>query len=132
MIGPQTGGATSLWVKDPNGDLVVNDSLTPNTEPPSPPGYYGFYELSFPMSVNGTYQVRGHQLLGSEQRIPDLRQRRPRASAAGRGVLLMTFFGFLVIGLYFLGKISRKAQRSTLIFQGCIGFVAPPPETQFG
>jgi hypothetical protein len=56
MIGPQTGGATSLWVKDPHGNLIVNDSLTPNTEPPSPSGYYGFYQISFPMSVNGTYQ----------------------------------------------------------------------------
>jgi hypothetical protein len=44
-------------VKDPNGNLIVNDSLTQNTEPPSPSGYYGFYELSFPMSVNGRYQL---------------------------------------------------------------------------
>jgi hypothetical protein len=56
ILGAQTGKVTSLWVKDPNGNSIVNQSLTSNTEPPSPSGYYGFYELSFPMSVNGTYQ----------------------------------------------------------------------------
>jgi hypothetical protein len=40
MIGPQTGGVTSLWVNDPNGNLIVNESLTPNTEPPSPAGVH--------------------------------------------------------------------------------------------
>jgi hypothetical protein len=56
MLGPLTGGVTSIWVKDPNGNLIISDSLTSNTEPPSPSGYYGFYDLSFPMRVNGTYQ----------------------------------------------------------------------------
>ena len=56
LIGAQSGGATSLWVKDPNGNLIVNQSLTSNTEPPSLSGYYGFYKLYFAMSLNGTYQ----------------------------------------------------------------------------
>src|SRR5205823_5392180 len=43
MIGPQTGGATSLWVMDPGGDLLVKETLTRNTAPPSPLGYFGFY-----------------------------------------------------------------------------------------
>jgi hypothetical protein len=34
MIGPQTGGRQASGVKDPNGNVIVNDSLTPNTEPP--------------------------------------------------------------------------------------------------
>jgi hypothetical protein len=38
MIGPQTGGATSLWVKDPDGNVIVNDSLTPTLNCPLPRG----------------------------------------------------------------------------------------------
>jgi len=108
MIGPQTGGATSLWVKDPNGNLIVNDSLTPNTEPPSPPGYYGFYDLSFPMSVNGTYQfgiTNSWGVSGVFQTYDNVAHIPPPPDEE---YFLMTFFGFLVVGLYFLGKISRR------------------------
>ncbi|MGA2199916.1 MAG: hypothetical protein ABSG45_08265, partial [Nitrososphaerales archaeon] len=108
MIGPQTGGVTSLWVKDPDGNLVVNDSLTSNTEPPSPSGYYGFYELSFPMSVNGTYQfgITNSWGVSSVFRTYDNVARIP--PPPDEEYFLMTFFGFLVVGLYFLGKLAKR------------------------
>ena len=108
MIGPQTGGATSLWVKGPNGNLIVNESLSSNTEPPTPPGYYGFYALSFPMSVNGTYQfgITNSWGVSSVFRTYDNVAHIP--PPPDEEYFLMTFFGFLVVGLYFLGKITRK------------------------
>jgi len=108
MLGPQTGGATSLWVKDPNGDLIVNESLTPNTEPPSPPGYYGFYELSFPMTVNGTYQFGITNSWGVSSVFQTYDNVAHIPPPPDEEYFLMTFFGFLVVGLYFLGKISRR------------------------
>jgi hypothetical protein len=108
MIGPQTGGATSLWVKDPNGNLIVNDSLTPNTEPPSPGGYFGFYELSFPMSVNGTYQFGITNSWGVSSVFQSYDNVAHIPPPPDEDYFLMTFFGFLVVGFYFLGKVSRK------------------------
>jgi hypothetical protein len=111
MIGPQTGGVASLWVKDPTGKLIVNDTLIPNTEPPSPLGYYGFYELSFPMSVNGTYQFGVTNSWGVSsvfQTYDNVVQLPPPPNEE---YFLMAFFGFLVVGLYFLGKISRRLKR---------------------
>jgi hypothetical protein len=108
MIGPQTGGASSLWVKDPNGNVIVNDSLTPNTEPPSPPGYYGFYELSFPMGVNGTYQFGITNSWGVSSVFQTYENVTHIPPPPDEEYFLMTFFGFLVVGLYFLGKTSRR------------------------
>jgi len=108
MIGPQTGGASSLWVKDPNGNLIINESLTPNTEPPSPPGHYGFYELSFPMNVNGTYQFRITNSWGVSSVLQTYDSVAHIPPPRDEEYFLMTFFGFLVIGLYFMGKISRR------------------------
>jgi hypothetical protein len=110
MVGPQTGGVTSLWVKDPNGNLIVNESLTPNTQPPSPPGYYGFYKLSFPMSVNGTYQfgiTNSWGVISVFQTYDNVAHIPP---PPGEEYFLMTFFGFLVVGLYFLGKIAKRTR----------------------
>jgi hypothetical protein len=111
MIGSQTGGATSLWVKDPNGNLIVNDSLTPDTEPPSPSGYYGFYELSFPMSVNGTYQFGITNSWGMSSVFQTYDNAAHIPPPPDEEYFLMTFFGFLVVGLYFMGKISRRFKR---------------------
>jgi hypothetical protein len=110
MIGPQTGGAASLWVNDPNGNLIVNETLTPNTEPPSPLGYYGFYELSFPMSLNGTYQfgITNSWAVSSVFSTCDNIAHIP--PPPNEEYFLMTFFGFLVVGLYFLGKIAKRAR----------------------
>ncbi len=107
MLGPQTGGVTSLWVKDPNGNLIVNDSLTPNTEPPSPSGYFGFYGLSFPMSVNGTYQFGISNSWGVSSVFQTYDNVVHIPPPPDEEYFLMTFFGFLMAGLYFLGRISR-------------------------
>ena len=112
MIGPQTGGATSLWVKDPKGNLIVNDSLTPDTEPPSPPGYYGFYELSFPMSVNGTYQFGITNSWGVSSVFQTYDNLAHIPPPPDEEYFLMTFFGFLVVGVYFLGKIGKHRRTS--------------------
>jgi hypothetical protein len=109
MIVPQTGGVTSLWVKDPNGNLIVNQSLTSNTEPPSPSGYYGFYDLSFAMSLNGTYQFVITNSWGASsvfQTYDNVAHTPPHPDEEN---FLMTFFGFLVVGLYFVGRIARRA-----------------------
>jgi hypothetical protein len=108
MIGPQTGGVTSLWVKDPTGNLIVNESLTPNTEPPSPSGYYGFYDLSFPMSVNGTYQFGTTNSWGVSSVFQTYDNVAHIPPPPDEEYFLMTFFGFLIVGLYFLGRISTK------------------------
>ena len=108
MIGPQTGGVMTLWVKDPNGNLIVNDSLIPNTEPPSSAGYYGFYELSFPMSVNGTYQFGITNSWGVSSVFQTYDNVAHSPPPPDEEYFLMTFFGFLVVGLFFLGKIARR------------------------
>jgi hypothetical protein len=108
MLGPPTGGVTSLWVKDPNGNLIVNETLTLNTEPPSPSGYYGFCELSFSMSVNGTYEfgiTNSWEVSSVFQTYDNVAHIPPPPDEE---YFLMTFFGFLVVGLYLLGKIARK------------------------
>ena len=110
MLGPQTGGVTSLWVKDPNGNLIVNETLTPNTEPPSPSGYYGFYELSFPMSVNGTYQFGITNSWGVSSVFQTYDNVAHLPPPSNEEYFLMTFFGFLVVGLYFLGKIAKRSR----------------------
>src|SRR5208282_4215535 len=112
MIGPQTGGVTSLWVKDPNGNLIVNESLTPNTEPPSPSGYYGFYELSFPMSVNGTYQFGITNSWGVSSVFQTYDNVAHIPPPPDEEYFLMTYFGFLVVGVYFLGKIGKRRRTS--------------------
>jgi hypothetical protein len=107
MVGPQSGGAEYLWVEDPNGTVVMNESLTANTQPPSPAGYFGFYALSFPMSVNGTYQFgitnswRVSSVFLAYANVVHL------SPPPSMEYILMTFFGFLLVGLYFLGKILR-------------------------
>jgi hypothetical protein len=110
MIGPQTGGVTSLWVKDPNGNLIVNDSMVPNTVPPSPLGYYGFYQLSFPMSVNGTYQFGITNSWGVSSVLQTYENAAHIPPPPDEEYFLMTFFGFLVVGLYFMGKIAKRAR----------------------
>jgi hypothetical protein len=114
MIGPQTGGATSLWVKDPNGNLIVNDSLTPNTEPPSPPGFYGFYWLSFPITVNGTYQFGITNSWGVSSVFQTYDNVAHIPPPPDEEYFLMTFFGFLVVGIYFLGKIGNHRRESRI------------------
>ncbi|MDA4120420.1 MAG: hypothetical protein OK436_07510, partial [Thaumarchaeota archaeon] len=110
MVGPPTGGATSLWVRDPNGNLIVNDSLTPNTESPSPAGYFGFYELSFPMSVNGTYQFGITNSWGVSSVFQTYNNIAHIPPPPNEVYFLMTFFGFLIIGLYFMGKIAKRVR----------------------
>lgn len=113
MVGPQSGGAEYLWVKDPNGNVIMNESLTADTQPPSPPGYFGFYAISFPMSVNGTYQFGLTNSWGVSsvfQTYANILQLPPPPSTE---YFLMTLFGFLLVGLYFLGKIARRTQWGT-------------------
>jgi hypothetical protein len=102
LMGPQTGGVTNLWVKDPNGNLIVNETLTPNTESPSPSGYYGFYELSFPMSMNGTYQFGITNSWGVSSVFQTYDNVVHTPPPPDEEYILMTFFGFLVAGVYFL------------------------------
>jgi len=111
IIGPQTGGAAYLWVKDPDGNLVVNETLTANTEPPSPSGYYGFYDLSFPMDTNGTYQFGITNSWGVSSVFQTYDNAVHLPSPPDEEYFLMTFFGFLIVGFYFLGKISTKLGR---------------------
>lgn len=110
MMGPQTGGVKSIWIRDPSGNLVVNETLIPDTEPPAPPGYYGFYALSFLMSVNGTYQfgITNSWEVGSVFQTYDNIAHLP--PPPNEEYFLMTFFGFLTVGLYFLGKITKRSR----------------------
>jgi hypothetical protein len=108
LMGPQAGGVTSLWVKDPGGNLIVNESLTSNTEPPAPAGYHGFYDLSFPLSVNGTYQFGITNSWGVSSVFQTYDNVAHIPPPPNEEYFLMTFFGFLVVGLYFLGKISKR------------------------
>jgi len=108
MVGPQSGGADYLWVKDPSGNVIMNESLTADTQPPSPPGYFGFYAISFPMSDNGTYQfgiTNSWRVSSVFQTYDNIVHLPPPPNAE---YFLMTFFGFLLVGLYFLGKIARR------------------------
>ncbi len=113
LMGPQTGGVTNLWVKDPNGNLIVNETLTPNTESPSPSGYYGFYELSFPMSMNGTYQFGITNSWGVSSVFQTYDNVVHTPPPPDEEYILMTFFGFLVAGVYFLGKIAGRTLPQT-------------------
>jgi hypothetical protein len=110
LMGAQTGGVTSLWVKDPNGNLIVNDSLTSNTVPPSPSGYFGFCELSFPMSVNGTYQFGITNSWGVSSVFQTYDNVAHIPPPPNEEYFLMTLFGFLVFGLYFLGRIAKRSR----------------------
>jgi hypothetical protein len=104
---------TNLWVKDPNGNLIVNETLTPNTESPSPSGYYGFYELSFPMSMNGTYQFGITNSWGVSSVFQTYDNVVHTPPPPDEEYILMTFFGFLVAGVYFLGKIAGRTLPQT-------------------
>ena len=73
-----------------------------------PSGYYGFYELSFPMSVNGTYQFGITNSWGVSSIFQTYDNAVHIPPPPDEEYFLMTFFGFLVVGLYFLGKISRR------------------------
>jgi hypothetical protein len=42
-----------------------------------------------------------------------------RSPPPDEAYFLMTFFGFLVVGLYFLGKVSRKLKRSRQETESC-------------
>jgi hypothetical protein len=110
MIGPQTGGVTSLWVKDPNGNLIMNETLTAETQPPAPPGYFGFYSLAFPMSVNGTYQFGITNSWGVSSIFQTYDNVAPIPPPPNEEYFLVTIFGFLVVGFYFLGKIARRTR----------------------
>lgn len=112
MLAPKTGGTRSLWVKDPNGKLVVNETLASNTEPPSPQGYFGFYALSFPMSVNGTYEFGITNSWGISSMFQTYDNIMHLPPPSNEEYFLMTFFGFLLVGLYFLGKIARRDYKS--------------------
>jgi hypothetical protein len=109
-IGPQTGGATNLWVMDPDGDLLFNETLTANTAPPSPLGFYGFYALSFPMSVNGTYKFGITNSWGMSSVITTYDNVAHTPPAPSEEYFLTTFFGFLAVGLYLLGNIAKRTR----------------------
>ncbi len=109
-MGPQTGGVTSLWVKHPNGILIVNQSLTSNTEPPSPSGYRGFYALAFPMSVNGAHQFGIANSWGASSVFQTYGNVAQIFPPPNEDYFPMTFFGFLMIGLYFLGKVGKVSR----------------------
>ena len=110
MMGPQTGGVTSLWVKDPNGKLIMNETLTANTQPSSPSGYFGFYSLEFPMSVNGTYQFGITNSWGVSSVFQTYDNVAHLPPPPNEEYFLTAFFGFLLVGLYFLGKIARRTR----------------------
>jgi hypothetical protein len=108
MIGPQTGGAKNLWVRGPSGNLIVNYTLTPNTVPPSPSGYFGFYAISFPMNENGTYEFGITNSWGISSVFSTYDNIAHIPPPPNEEYFLMTFFGFLVVGFYFLGKIAKR------------------------
>lgn len=110
MMGPQTGGVTSLWVMDPNGKLIVNETLTADTQPPAPPGFFGFYSLSFPMSVNGTYRFGITNSWGVSSVFQTYDNDVHLPPPPNEEYFLVTFFGFLLVGLYFLGKITKHGR----------------------
>jgi hypothetical protein len=56
-----------------------------------------------------TYHFGITNSLGCKQRVPDLRQRHPDISPLNEEYFLMTFFGFLMVRLYF-GKISKRTR----------------------
>jgi len=80
------------------------------TEPPSPFGYYGFYELSFPMSVNGTYQFGITNSCGVSSVLQTYDNVAHIPQPPDEEYFLMTFFGFLVVGLYFLGEVTKRTR----------------------
>ena len=115
MVGPQSGGADYLWVNDPSGNVVMNESMTADTQPPSPPGYFGFYTLSFPMSVNGTYQFGITNSWGVTSVFQTYANKVHVPPPPDLEYFLMTFFGFFLVGLYFLGKVARRIVNILLI-----------------
>jgi hypothetical protein len=112
MLGPKSGGANYLWVKDPNGNVIMNESLTADTQPPSPSGYFGFYAISFPMSANGTYTFGITNSWGVSSVFQTYDNAVQLPPLPSQTYFLMTFFGFLLVGLYFLGKIARRSRKS--------------------
>lgn len=108
MVGPQSGGADCLWVKDPSGNVIMNESLTADTQSPSPPGYFGFYAISFPMSVNGTYVFGITNSWGVSSVFQTYDNVVHLPPPPNEEYFLMAFLGFLLVGLYFLGKIARR------------------------
>jgi hypothetical protein len=108
-MGVETGGVRSVWVKDPSSKLIVNNTLTPDTFPPAPSGYYGFYTLSFPKSANGTYQLGITNSWGISSIVQSHISVVQKPSPPNEEYFLMTFFGFLVVGLFFLGKMHKRA-----------------------
>jgi hypothetical protein len=70
----------------------------------------GFHELSFPMSVSGTYQfgITNSWGVSSVFRTYDNVAHIP--PPPDEEYFLMTFFGFLIIGLYFMGKIAKRGR----------------------
>jgi len=87
----------------PSGTVVI-----------SLPRYYGFYELSFPMSVNGTYQFGITNSWGVSsvfQTYDNVAHLLPPPPDEEH--FLTTSFGFLIIGLYFLGRIVRGSSGTT-------------------
>jgi hypothetical protein len=108
MVGPQSGGADCLWVKDPSGNVIMNESLTADTQPPSPPGYFGFYAISFPMSINGTYSFGITNSWGVSSVFQTYDNVVHLSPPPNEEYFLIAFLGFLLVGLYFLGKIARR------------------------
>jgi hypothetical protein len=41
LVGPQSSGVDHFWLKNPNGNVIMNESLSADTQPLSPPGYFG-------------------------------------------------------------------------------------------
>ena len=127
MVGPQSGGADYLWVKGPNGNVIMNESLTADTQPPSPSGYFGFFAISFPMSVNGTYVFGIKNSWGVSSVFQTYDNVVHLPPPPNEEYFLMTFLGFLLVGLYFVGKIARR-RYIQVDFQGSFNFMSMVPD----
>ena len=73
--------------------------------------------------------VRDYKLLGSEQRLPDLRQRHPHTSAAGRGVLSHDLLGVSSDRTLLLGE-NRKTNSNLKEIQRVVGPVGFEPKVK--
>ena len=69
-----------------------------------------FYSRLFPMSVNGTYQFGITDSWGVSSVFQTYDDAVHLPSPPDEEYFLMTFFGFLMIGLYFLGKMARRPE----------------------
>ena len=95
-------------LKDPDGNVIMNETLASDTQPPAPPGYFGFYSLTFPTSVNGTYQFEITNSWGMSSIFQTCDSVVHLPPPPNKEYLLRTFLGFLTAGLYFLEKVAKR------------------------